>query len=387
MVINPYQRILTPPKGSFFLFGMRGSGKSSWVLQSKLADLSINLLREDLYQRILVNPMVFSGQLENLKNGSCVFVDEIQRIPSLLNEVHRFIEEKKLKFILTGSSARKLKSSGINLLGGRAIVKHMLPLLPEEMKEDFNLTKALQFGTLALITASEAPPKERLRAYVQTYLKEEIQAEALVRNLPGFARFLPVAALFHGQVINVSNIARECGVERTTVAGYLDILEDTLLTFRLPAFEAKLRVRERKHAKLYWIDSGVARAAKGQLGEVSAEERGSLLEGFIAQTLRAYQLYKDVFDEMYYWSSTQTKQTEVDFLVRRDREFCAIEVKASNKVHEDSFKGLRAIAPLKGLKKRILVYLGPDRLKTQDGIYVIPVLEFVRLLEKDKLFS
>ncbi len=384
---NFYPRILTPPKGSFFLFGMRGSGKSTWVESLRLASKVVNLLREDLYQRILANPIVFSGQLEMAKSGEWIFVDEIQRIPSLLNEVHRLIEEKKLKFILTGSSARKLKRGGANLLGGRALIKEMLPLLPEEMGGDFDLNRTLAYGSLALILSSADSPEDRLRSYVQTYLKEEIQAEAIVRNLQGFARFLPIAGIFHGQVVNVSNIARECGVERTTVAGYLDILEDTLLTFRLPAYEAKLRVRERKHAKLYWLDSGVARAAKGVLGQVAPEEKGSLFEGWVAQLLRAYQVHRGLFEEMYYWSPAQARTTEIDFLLKNGRDFIAVEAKASNRIRDDHFKGLRAIKELRGLKRRILVYMGGEHIKTQDGIEVRPALEFAHSLAAGKLFK
>jgi predicted AAA+ superfamily ATPase len=381
-----YPRILLPAKSSFFLFGMRGSGKSTWVEAQELATHTINLLREDLYQRILADPLVFSGQLETIREGSWVFVDEIQRLPSLLNDVHRLIEERKLKFILTGSSARKLKAGGVNLLGGRALVKQMFPLLPEEMGKDFALSRTLAHGSLALVVSSEDAPEERLRAYVQTYLKEEIRAEALVRNLSGFARFLPVAGLFHGQVINISNIARDCGVERTTVAGYLDNLDDTLLTFRLRAFEAKLRVRERKHSKLYWLDSGVARAAKGHVGQITAEEQGTLFEGWVAQILRAYQSYRNLFDEMYYWAPVQARSTEVDFVVQRARVLIAIEAKGSSRVRDDFFKGLRAISGLKGLKRRILVYMGSERLKTADGIEVFPALEFARVLAEGKLF-
>ncbi|MBI4925862.1 MAG: ATP-binding protein, partial [Bdellovibrio sp.] len=233
MAIDNYHRILKKTEhSSFFLFGVRGSGKSTWTSKLPKIAKTINLLNEELYQKILLNPVYFTGEIESLASGAWVVVDEIQRAPFLLNEIHRFIEEKKLKFILTGSSARKLRRAGVNLLAGRALVREMYPLLPEEMGKDFNLEKTLRFGTVALIIASEADPSERLKAYVQTYLKEEIRAEALVRNLQGFVRFLPVAALFHAQVINVSGVSRDVGVERTTVEGFLDVLEDTLFTFR-----------------------------------------------------------------------------------------------------------------------------------------------------------
>lgn len=380
-----FTRILPIPKTSFFLLGMRGSGKSTWVRTLNLSPYVVDLLREDLYQNILANPEIFSASLAKLKPGAWVFVDEVQRIPSLLNEVHRFIEEKQLRFILTGSSARKLRRAGVNLLGGRALVKNMFPLLPEEMGDRFDLIRTLEEGSLPLILSFKESRSEHLQSYVQTYLKQEIQAEALARNLPGFLRFLPVAALFHGQVINVSSLSRDVGVERTTVAGYLDILEDTLLTFRLPAFEAKLRVRERKHPKLYWLDSGVVRAAKGQLGKLAEEEKGAVFEGWVAQLLRAYQSYRHLFDDMYYWAPVQSKKVEVDFLLVRGKELCAVEVKATARLKNEALVGLRAVSNLRGLKKKYLVYLGRESLQV-DGIDVLPALEFAKLLESGELF-
>lgn len=223
---------------------------------------------------------------------------------------------------------------------------------------------------------SSGQPDETLRAYVQTYLKEEIQAEALARNLPGFARFLPVAALGHGQTVNVSSLARDCGVSRTTVDGYLEILEDTLLAFRLPAFESRLRVRERRHPKLYWIDPGLARAARKRLGEIDAGERGSLLEGVVATCLRAHGEYDRLFDEMFYWAPADAVRTEVDFLLRRGKRYLAIEVKSSRRLPDDGLRGLRAIAGLAGLERRILVLDSKDPMRTEDGIDVLPLTGF-----------
>lgn len=212
-------------------------------------------------------------------------VDEVQRLPSLLSEVHRAIEELGLRFVLLGSSARKLKAAGTNLLAGRALLRTMHPLLPVELGEDFNLDDVLRYGSVPIIW-NALSRRDRLEAYTQLYLREEIQAEALVRNLAGFARFLPVAALFHGQVINVSGLSRDAGVARTTVTGYLDILVDTHLVFLLPAFEARLRVKERKHPKLYWTDPGVVRAMKREFHVPTPAEREPLLEGWVGELLR-----------------------------------------------------------------------------------------------------
>ncbi len=386
MITTLYPRLLAAPRSSFFLFGPRGAGKSTWVSGLKRAHATVNLLDEALYQRTLADPSVFSGLLAPLDRGSWVFVDEIQRLPQLLNEIHRLIEERKLGFVLTGSSARKLRQSGVNLLAGRALVREMFPLLPEEMGEDFDLDATLRHGSLALIAASDEQEREdRLAAYARTYLKEEIKAEALVRNLPGFTRFLPVAGLCHGQVINVSAIARDCGVERTTVRGFLDVLEDTLFVFRLQAYEARLRVRERKHPKLYWVDPGIVRAAKGQLAAVAQEERGALFEGWVAQTLRAYQGYRKAFEEMFYWSPLQARGIEVDFLLRLGKDLVAIEAKASTRFRDDHLRGLRAVADLSAVKRRILVYLGTDTLRTSDGIDVLPALRFADLLATGRI--
>lgn len=386
VVHTAYPRLLRPPTTSFFLFGPRGSGKTTWVSALGLADRTVNLLDESLYQRILADPSVFSGLVEALAPGSWVFVDEIQRLPNLLNEVHRWIEAKGLRFILTGSSARKLRQSGVNLLAGRALVREMFPLLPEELGHDFDLDSALRHGTLALIAASDPAAREdRLSAYVRTYLKEEVKAEALVRNLAGFSRFLPVAALCHAQVVNVSSLARDCGAERTTVRGFIDVLEDTLFVFRLHAYEARLRVRERKHPKLYWVDSGIVRAAKGQFGAVAPEEQGALFEGWVAQTLSAYQSYRKVFDEMFYWAPLAAKGIEVDFLLKVGDELVAVEAKSSRHVKDDHLRGLRAVADLAGIRRRILVYRGVDRLRTPDGIDVLPALDLANVLASGEL--
>jgi predicted AAA+ superfamily ATPase len=360
-------------------------GKSTWA-RTKLAEAyRFDLLDEGLYQSLLADPSLFGAELRVLSKGSWVVVDEVQRIPALLNEVHRFIEERNLRFALLGSSARKLKTAGTNLLAGSAIRKQIFPFVPEELGRDFSLEKVLRFGSIPLTWMAEKK-RSTLEAYVQMYLKEEIRVEALVRNLPGFLRFLPIAALFHGQVVNVSGIARDSGVSRSTVDGYLEILEDTLLTFRLPAFESKLRARERKHPTLYWIGPGLVRAVKKQLGPVTNEERGVLLEGWILTILRAYAEEKELFDEIAYWSPTQARQVEVDFLLKRGRDFLAIEVKSPARYSTSMLPGLRAIGELTNVVRRILIYGGSRSLKTSDDIEVWPVRRFINALENDGLW-
>jgi uncharacterized protein len=382
-----YPRLLPAPDQSFFLFGMRGVGKSTWSRHLFPKARRFDLLDEGLFQSYLRDPRLFGRELALLAPGESVVVDEVQRMPLLLNEVHRFIEDRRLRFILLGSSARKLKQVGTNLLAGRALRRVMFPLLPAELGADFDLAEVLRFGSLPVIWQSPVKA-ESLEAYVQLYLKEEIQAEALVRNLPGFARFLPVAALFHGQVLSVASLARDAGVARTTVSGYLEILADTHLAWLLPAYEGKLRVKERKHPKLYWTDPGVVRAVKRELHAPGEMERGALLEGWVGNLLRAYGESGSALglrhDELFYWAPTEGG-TEVDFLIRRGKEFTALEVKASENLSSRDFKGLKAIAELKGICRRLVVYAGDRPFRTEDGIEALPIRGFLDELEAHAL--
>jgi predicted AAA+ superfamily ATPase len=380
-----FERLLSLPSQSFFLLGPRGVGKSTWAVQKLPEAERFDLLDEALFQDLLAAPGLFGAQLAEIEPGSWVIVDEVQRVPALLNEVHRQIEERGLRFALLGSSARKLKTLGTNLLAGRALRKVMHPLAPEELGEAFSLERALAEGTIALVWQSP-DARATLESYVQLYLKEEIRGEALVRNLPGFVRFLPVAALFHGQVINVSGIAREAGVSRTTVNGYLEILEDTLIANRLPAFEARLRLRERKHPKLYWIDPGVVRAVKRQHGPVAIEERGPLLEGLVYNLLRLYAEEDELYDELTYWAPVQARTVEVDFVLRRGKEILAIEVKTGSRFSTRMTTGLEAIGELPQIVRRIVVYGGRTSLRTPDGIEAWPTERLLEALAADELW-
>lgn len=374
-------RLLEPPTGSFFLFGIRGVGKSTWA-RHRLSDAHrIDLLDEALYHDYLTQPGLFADELRARPKQGWVVVDEVQRLPNLLNEVHRFIEERGMRFALLGSSARKLKTAGTNLLAGRAVWKTLYPFVPAELDawDPADLDATLQFGGIPLVWAS-GDPRATLKAYVQLYLREEIQAEALVRSLPSFARFFPVAALFHGQVLNVASLARDAGVARNTVNGYLEVLEDTLLARRLPAYEARLRARERKHPKLYWVDPGLVRAVKNQLGPLALEERGPLFEGWVHTLLRAHHEVTELFDDLYYWASPQGRTVEVDFLLQRGRELIAIEVKTQSRLAPDAFTGLKAIGELSQVRRRILLYLGDRERKTTEGIEVWPLSTFLERL-------
>ncbi|MCB9883019.1 MAG: ATP-binding protein [Planctomycetes bacterium] len=383
---HQYPRVLELPSGSFFLFGARGTGKSTWLRERFPGTPIFDLLEEATYQRYLRDPGAFASELRAVGESAWVIVDEIQRLPSLLNEVHRHIESRGLRFALCGSSARKLKQAGTNLLAGRAVRRFLHPFVPEELGADFDLDRILRQGSLPVVWSSPSP-EEALEGYAQLYLKEEIQAEALVRNLPSFARFLGIAALFHGQVLNTTSLARDAEVARTTVEDYLSILEDTLVAFRLPAFTPRLRVRERTRPKLYWVDPGFPRALRQRTGSVQPEEVGSLFEGWLATLLRSYRDYRGTFDHWAYWASGTSTRSEVDFVLQKGDAFVAVEAKAGVRVRPEELKGVRALAELPGLARRIVVFRGERAQRTDDDIEILPVATFLAELEAGRLFE
>ena len=373
-----YPRSFDLPKSSFFLFGARGTGKTS-LLESKLnADFTIELLSQENYLQYATDPSLLRRQLELMKPGQWVWIDEIQRLPELLNEVHWGIEKKRLKFALSGSSSRKLRKAGVNLLGGRALSKILYPFIPEELGDDFELESTLKYGAIPLIFKAKNK-KEQLRAYVHTYLREEVQAEAYVKDLPSFARFLKVAALLHSQTLNLSSVARDVGVKRPTIENYFSVLEDTLLARRLWPYDAGIRVKEKHQPKFYWIDPGLVRALREEWGDVSTSDRGSLFEGYIFNLLNTYKTYFDAIDEIYYWASSNT---EVDFLLKRNSKFYALEVKSGNRFRKEDTVGLKSIVDLPKLEKRFLIYPVISRQKTEDGIEIMDFFEFFKLLKK-----
>lgn len=380
-----YERMTTLPDRSFFLLGLRGVGKSTWVRSALPSAMRFDLLDEALFTDLLADPALFGRMVSSTGAGEWVVVDEVQRLPSLLNEVHRQIADRGVRFALLGSSARKLKSAGTNLLAGRALRKAMHPLTAAELGDDFDFDEALRYGTIPLVWA--APEREEvLASYTQLYLREEIRSEAAVRNLAGFVRFLPVAALMHAQPLNTAAIARDTGVARSTVEGYIEILDDTLLATRLGALEAKLRVRERRRPKLYWADPGLVRAIKRQFGPVAPEERGALLEGWVLGELRAHNEHQRLYDEIAYWAATESR-IEVDFVLRREHQYAAVEVKSAERYNTSFVKGLRAIADLPGLARRIVVYRGRRAFRTEDDIEVWPIDVFHRALADGRLWD
>jgi len=329
--------------------------------------------------RLARQPDLLYQELKATAPGTWVVIDEIQKVPALLNEVHRLIENHQIKFILSGSSARKLKRGGDNLLAGRALVTSFFPLVSAEVNFEFGDSDRYIYGMLPKAFLS-LKPQSFLRSYTQTYLKEEIQTEALIRNIGGFARFLEIAARQNGQTTNVSNIARDAQVARQTVQGYFDILIDTLLGFWLPTWKLKPGVKQVSHPKFYFFDAGVCRALSGRLPfPPLPEEKGALFETWILHEIRAYLSYSDLHYPVYYWSSHD--QVEVDVFLETTKGFVAIELKSTLEWQKSFNLGL--IRMKEELPRHsvttIGVYCG-KRAMEYEGIQVFPYAEFLKKL-------
>lgn len=308
-----------------------------------------------------------------------VIVDEVQKLPQLLEVVHGLIEEKRgLQFVLTGSSARKLRKAGVNLLGGRALMRRMHPFMAAELKEAFDLEKALQFGMMPLVMNS-VNPVDTLQAYVDLYLREEVQMEGLTRNIGHFARFLEAVSFSHGSILNVSNVARECGIERKVVEGYLGILEDLLLAYKIPVFTRRAKRAVAAHSKFYFFDVGVFSVLRpsGPLDRPE-EKNGAALEGLIAQNLRAWLDYRHPESGLYYWRTSAG--SEVDFIIYGKDMFRAVEVKNAATVHPQDLRSLTSFGEDYPEAERVLVYRGKERLK-RNGIIIQPAEEFLLSLK------
>ena len=333
-----YSRLLKPLKDkSFFLFGPRGTGKTSWVKAHFPNALYLDLLASENYTELLANPQRLERHIAP-KFKDWIIIDEVQRIPDLLNEVHRLIEAKKYRFILTGSSARKLKKHGSNLLAGRALTKQLYPLTVQELGKDFQLSHSLQYGHLPMVF-SESDPHAYLQAYVQTYLREEVLQEGLTRNLAAFSRFLEAASFSQASVLNISEVARECHVERKVVENYFSILEDLLLASRIPVFTKKAKRRMMQSSKFYFFDVGLYRTLRQQ-GPLDEPEHieGACLETLFYQELRAQLAYQASDYQLFYWRTAN--QMEVDFVLYGSKGILAFEVKRSKKIRSDDLRGL-----------------------------------------------
>jgi len=378
------KRILSLPelakKKSFFLFGPRATGKTFLISESfdKHETLVINLLRSDIFLRLNNAPHELEEMINVFENPELVIIDEVQRIPELLNEVHRLIEEKQLRFILTGSSARKLKRDGVNLLAGRAWEANLFPLVSSEIP-DFDLHRYLHYGGLPPVYLSEDPIEE-LDAYVNTYLKEEIQTESLVRKIPAFTRFLEVAALTSGKMMNFAEIASDTGVPASTIREYYQILEDTFLGFMVHGWTKTRKRKAISKAKFYLFDLGVKNTlARIKSLEPRSDLYGQAFEHFIAMELRAYLSYRRHKKDLHYWCSTHG--TEVDFIIGDE---VAIEVKITNKVSDKHIKNLRLLAQEKICNRFILVSF--DKInRRKENIEIIFWQDFLEKLWGDQI--
>lgn len=382
-----YTRSLRPPQDSFFLFGPRGTGKSTWVKQHFPQAAYFDLLNTSLYLRLQQDPSHFRKAVEALPKKSWVVVDEIQKLPQLLNEVHSLIEDHGFKFVLTGSSARKLKREGANLLAGRALTKYFFPLTYEELGKDFNLEEILRFGSLpAVFSKSDTQIKiEFLESYTLTYLREEIQQEAAVKNLSNFGRFLSIAAISNGQKLNLANLARDAGVARPTVQGYFQILIDTLVGTLLPAWPIKLRVKEVDHPKFYFFDPGAIRALTQRLRDpLDSIERGNLLETYLLHEMRAHVASRSLGGEFYYWGTHGG--VEVDLIWSRGKIAVGFEVKSSSRWKSEYSHALRILLNENKISKAFGVYLGSETLSDQ-GVTVLPIEEFLKRMGQNHIFS
>lgn len=370
-------RFFAIPPQSFFLLGPRGTGKSTWLKHQLPGALFIDLLQPDVYREMSARPERLRQLTEGAPERETVVVDEVQRVPEVLNVVHAMMESfAGRRFVLTGSSARKLRRGGVDLLAGRALHRTLHPFMAAELPE-FDFGRALERGLLPLVVASDQP-KDVLAAYAALYLQEEVQVEGWARNVGNFARFLEAVSFSHAAVLNVSNIARECQIERKTVTAYVDVLEDLLLSFRLPVFSKRARRETTTHPKFYLFDAGVYRSLRPR-GPLDRREEieGCAFEGLVAQHLRAWIAYSHFHQELFFWRTRSG--VEVDFVVYGSGGFWAVEVKNTARVRPGDLRSLSTFAADYPECEPVLLYRGNERLRIE-GIWCIPGEEFLRQL-------
>ena len=374
-----YIRLLPTPIRSVFLFGPRGTGKSTWIRDRFPDTVTYDLLDTGETLRLNKDPHALYRELATLPRGSWVVIDEVQKVPDLLDEAHRLIESHRLRFVLSGSSARKLRRGGVNLLAGRAITTSMYPLVSAELDFDIDPERALRFGMLPMAVTTDVP-QDYLRTYAETYLVQEIQAEALTRNLGAFARFLETAARQNGQVTNAASIARDTGISRRTVQHHFEILTDTLIGFWLPPWKLKSATKQVRQSKFYFFDSGVARALSGRLPyPPTPEESGPLAETFVLNELRAWLGYSGGDYRLSFWRSYDG--AEVDVVCETVEGFVAIEIKASPRWEKRFNRGLHRVRDELGKDRTTChgVYLG-ERTALWDDVHVLPLVDFLKRL-------
>lgn len=375
-------RYFVPPADHFFLLGPRGTGKT-WLTQRLFPQaLRIDLLEPETLRLLSARPERLREMIGARPDALQVVIDEVQKLPVLLEVVHLLIEAKQgVQFIFTGSSARKLRRGSVNLLGGRAAQKTLHPFMAAELGPQFNLEAAMRLGMLPVVRGGKAPD-EILRAYSGLYLREEVQVEGLARNIGNFSRFLEAISFSQAAVLNLANVARECHVNRKTVEGYLEILEDLLLAFRVPVFTRRAQRELAAHPKFYFSDAGVYRANRpsGPL-DAPSEIDGAALESLVAQHLRAWCDYSGGNHQLHYWQ-TRSK-VEVDFVVYGASGLHALEVKNAAHVRPEDLRGLKNFAEDFPESRRWLLYRGRERL-LRDGILCVPCAEFLLQLKPNE---
>jgi uncharacterized protein len=369
------KRLLTPPSQSFFLLGPRGTGKTTWIKNYYTNAVWINLLLPHEVNFYGAKPERLIDTAEGSGEVKTIVIDEIQKVPDLLSVVHHLIEQKKgYQFILTGSSARKLKRSGVDLLAGRALLKFMNPFVAEEMGSSFSLEKALEIGMLPLAWDNPTP-EAVLTTYTALYLKEEIQAEGLVRNVGDFARFLEIMSFSHGALLNLNNIASDCNISRSTVSNYLQILEDMLLSYTLNVFTKRAKRALTSHPKFYLFDTGVFRAVRPRGPLDRAEEiHGAALEGLVAQHLKAWVDNQQEDYELTFWRTRGG--SEVDFVLYGKNCFIAIEVKNGDTIGRNDLSSLKTFKEDYPEAKLFFLYRG-QRILMQNEVHCMPAQDFL----------
>ena len=375
-------RFFPPPKSSFFLFGPRGTGKSTFVNQYFKNAIYIDLLDPERIRFFSAKPERLAETVNANPRSHCVVIDEVQRVPDLLTVVHSLIEAKRgLQFVLTGSSARKLKRTGVDLLGGRALFHTLHPFVAAELGERFDFEQALRHGLLPVVLASDSPD-EVLRSYAALYLREEVQMEGLVRNIGNFSRFLEAISFSHSSVLNISNVARECEVERKVVEGFVAILADILLGYTVPMFTKKAKRKLSVHPKFYLFDTGVFRSLRPR-GPLDRPEEidGQALEGLVAQHLRAWIAYSRLKRELFFWRTRSG--VEVDFVIYGPDGLWALEVKNTGRIRPEDLRGLRSFQQEYPRSKAFLLYRGKDRLVIE-GIVCASTEDFLTKLRPDR---
>ena len=368
-----YARFLQTPHRSTFLFGARGTGKSTWLRERFPQAATYDLLDTGEALRLAKEPSVLYRELSALPAEAWAVIDEVQKVPALLDEVHRLIETRRLRFVLSGSSARKLRRGGVNLLAGRAVTVAMFPLVSAELGFDIEPSKLLRYGTLPM-AINESDPGPYLRTYAETYLVHE----ALARNVGAFARFLEVAARQNGQTTSASSIAKAVGIARETVRSHFEILLDTLLGYWLPPWKLKSANKQVAHSKFYFFDAGVARALSGRLPyPPTSEELGPLAETVLLNELRAYLAYSALDYRLHFWRTYDG--AEVDVLCEASNGFVAIEIKSATRWDKRFNRGLHRLREHLPATTCYGVYFG-ERAAQWDHVRVLPVMEFLKRL-------